>query len=117
MDRVGFCVPTRDVPGVFVAPPAPPELSSSAGQARGWVASGTSLNWYWRENRESAPDRKKNGDQGHEASGAEVTLGGTGRKRAFQKGAGLAKGTVAAVPRVARRAVRGGDGVYSSQAS
>ena len=85
VDRVGFCVPTRDVPGVFVAPPAPPELSSSAGQARGWVASGTSLNWYWRENRESAPDRKKNGDQGHEASGAEVTLGGTGRKAGFPK--------------------------------
>ena len=85
VDRVGFCVPTRDAPGVFVAPPAPPELSSSAGQARGWVASGTSLNWYWRENRESAPDRKKNGDQGHEASGAEVTLGGTGRKAGFPK--------------------------------
>jgi len=84
VDRVGFCVPTRDAPGVFVAPPAPPELSSSAGQARGWVASGTSLNWYWRENRESAPVRKKNGDGG-EASGAEVTLGGTGRKAGFPK--------------------------------
>lgn len=84
VDRVGFCVPTRDAPGVFVAHPAPPELSSSAGQARGWVASGTSLNWYWRENRESAPVRKKNGDGG-EASGAEVTLGGTGRKAGFPK--------------------------------
>ena len=84
VDRVGFCVPTRDAPGVFVAAPAPPELSSSAGQARGWVASGTSLNWYWRENRESAPVRKKNGDGG-EASGAEVTLGGTGRKAGFPK--------------------------------
>ena len=29
VDRVGFCVPTRDVPGVFVARPAPPELSLS----------------------------------------------------------------------------------------
>ena len=48
------------------------------------MASGTSLNWYWRENRESAPVRKKNGDGG-EASGAEVTLGGTGRKAGFPK--------------------------------
>ena len=117
VDRVGFCVPTRDVPGVFVAPPAPPELSSSAGQARGWVASGTSLNWYWRENRESAPDRKKR----RPGSRGERRRGYPRRDRAqsglSQKGAGLAKGTVAAVPRVARRAVRGGDGVYSSQAS
>ena len=80
VDRVGFAVAARDAPEVCVAPPAPPELSSAAGQTRGWTASGTSVNWHWS-------DRRTRGVQTGSESflGTEVTLGATGRRAGFSK--------------------------------
>ena len=55
-------------PSVVAASPPPPELSGVAGQRRGWVACGTSINW--------SADREGT---------VEVTLGATGRKAGFAK--------------------------------
>ena len=56
------------IPSVVAAPPPPRELSGVAGQRRGWVACGTSINW--------SADRDGK---------VEVTLGATGRKAGFAK--------------------------------
>ena len=118
VDRVGFCVPTRDVPGVFVAMAPRPraEQLRRPGAGLGGERDLAEL-VLARESRERAGQKKKR----RPGSRGERRRGYPRRDRAqsglSQKGAGLAKGTVAAVPRVARRAVRGGDGVYSSQAS
>ena len=91
VDRVPGDVPGdgHPKPGVFVVAPAPPELSSSAGQRRGWVASGTSVNWYWRR------ETRKKGDAEEKVAfsflGTEVTLGGTGRRAGFSKKARSSK--------------------------
>lgn len=91
VDRVPGDVPGdgHPKPGVFVVAPAPPELSSSAGQRRGWVASGTSVNWYWRR------ETRKKGDAEEKVAFSfletEVTLGGTGRRAGFSKKARSSK--------------------------
>ena len=103
VDRVPGDVPgdVHPKPGVFVVPPAPPELSSSAGQRRGWVASGTSVNWYWRrdekktrergEARRDANDSEEKKDAAFSFLETEVTLGGTGRRAGFSKKARSSK--------------------------
>lgn len=106
VDRVPGDVPgdVHPKPGVFVVPPAPPELSSSAGQRRGWVASGTSVNWYWRraekETRERGESARRDANDAEEKKDAafsfsfletEVTLGGTGRRAGFSKKARSSK--------------------------
>ena len=106
VDRVPGDVPgdAHPKPGVFVVPPAPPELSSSAGQRRGWVASGTSVNWYWRRDEKETRERgesarrdandaeeKKKKDAAFSFLETEVTLGGTGRRAGFSKKARSSK--------------------------
>jgi hypothetical protein len=103
VDRVPGDVPgdVHPKPGVFVVPPAPPELSSSAGQRRGWVASGTSVNWYWRraekKTRERGESARRDANDSEEKKAAfsfletEVTLGGTGRRAGFSKKARSSK--------------------------
>ena len=89
VDRVDVLNP-EDAPGVFVVAPAPPELSSSAGQSRGWVASGTAVNWYWR--RAAHPSARRSATKSDaEAAGTEVTLGATGRRAGFSKKARSSK--------------------------
>ena len=107
VDRVPGDVPgdVHPKPGVFVVPPAPPELSSSAGQRRGWVASGTSVTWYGRrdekETRERGESARRDANDAEEKGRpeflafsfleTEVTLGGTGRRAGFSKKARSSK--------------------------
>lgn len=131
VDRVPGDVPgdAHPKPGVFVVPPAPPELSSSAGQRRGWVASGTSVNWYWRrdekETRERGESARRDANDAEEKKKKRRGFfffgnGGDPRRyrsprRFFQEGSVVEEGAVSALPRVARGAVRGGGGEGPSE--